>query len=234
MFNSKNSECSIKIFYLKLCKEKNWKDIPINKYDQDFTFIVDGKKYSTPRFVADLLSPKIKKLHYTDESVNESQEDHFTEFLDLTKHENKLIDHTNQSLYSTYFLQLGNIDEYIRLLPTFSSPVATDNAIPRLIEIQQIIQNGGELIDLADQSMKALFLSFQSISQNFPKRPLSRFPSANSTSSSQETSSKSATKTRCMISLLRGIETTGDARNFLRGSYLQMWLTCQLKNSSIA
>lgn len=55
--------------------------------------------------------------------------------------------------------------------------------------------------------MKALFLSFQSISQNFPKRPLSRFPSANSTSSSQETSSKSATKTRCLISLLRGAET---------------------------
>ena len=92
---------------------KNWKGIPIDKYDQDFTFVVDGKKYSTPRFVADLLSPKIRKLHFTDASINEfvittdsqsSQEDHFSDFLNLIQHENKIIDLPLQHLYSTYFL----------------------------------------------------------------------------------------------------------------------------------
>ena len=69
----------------------NIKNIPTDKYEPDFTFVVNGKIYSTPRFVADILSPKIRKLHYVDESINEfrintdneSIEDYFQDFLKL-------------------------------------------------------------------------------------------------------------------------------------------------------
>ena len=38
---------------------------------KDFTFHVDEKDYQTSRIIADILSPTIRKLHYTDGSVNE-------------------------------------------------------------------------------------------------------------------------------------------------------------------
>ncbi|KAK8867177.1 hypothetical protein M9Y10_010153 [Tritrichomonas musculus] len=152
---------------------KNWKGIPIDKYDQDFTFVVDGKKYSTPRFVADLLSPKIRKLHFTDASINEfvittdsqsSQEDHFSDFLNLIQHENKIIDLPLQHLYSTYFLKLGNIDEYIRLSPTFSEPLSIDNSVSRVKEIQKMYEEEGQLIAHDNQQIESI-ISF--ISEHF-------------------------------------------------------------------
>ncbi|KAK8880578.1 hypothetical protein M9Y10_003258 [Tritrichomonas musculus] len=45
--------------------------IPIQNYEQDFTFIVNGKEYPTSRIVADLLSPKISRLHIIDPTIKE-------------------------------------------------------------------------------------------------------------------------------------------------------------------
>lgn len=160
---------------------KNLRDIPIEKYDKDFTFIVDDKKYSTPRFVADLISPKIRNFHFTDESINEfiittdndsNQEDHFTEFLDLFKHENIKIDITRQNLYSIYFLKLGNTDEYTKLSSIFSFPVTVDNAVSRLKQIRKIYQNEGQLFNQYDQNITDT-ISF--ISEHFSEIPSESF-----------------------------------------------------------
>ena len=48
----------------------NMKEMPFNKYEKNFTFIVDGQQYETSRCVADLLSPIIRKYHYTDETID--------------------------------------------------------------------------------------------------------------------------------------------------------------------
>ena len=45
--------------------------IPLDKYDKEFTFIVNGQLFQTSRLVADLLSTKISRYHLTDPTVNE-------------------------------------------------------------------------------------------------------------------------------------------------------------------
>lgn len=47
------------------------KSLPFQNYNKDFTFIVDGKRYQTARIVADILSPKVRKLHFIDSSITE-------------------------------------------------------------------------------------------------------------------------------------------------------------------
>ena len=110
---------------------KNFKDLPLNKYATDFTFIVDNKPYSTSRFVADILSPTIRKNHYNDESNckfiintsphnNKEQQkdeqgiDYFSEFLQIATLNEIKLDSKRQELYSEYFIQLWNLEEFCR------------------------------------------------------------------------------------------------------------------------
>lgn len=103
--------------------QKNIHNLPFDKYQRDFTFIVNGKKYSTSRIVADLLSPIIAQNHFNDSSNEEfvikidpeTKDDYFKEFLELTKFNKILLDDKQRTLFSEYFLQLGNIEEYISL-----------------------------------------------------------------------------------------------------------------------
>lgn len=41
-------------------------NIPIQSYEPDFTFIVNGQEFSTSYFVSDLISPVISHIHQTD------------------------------------------------------------------------------------------------------------------------------------------------------------------------
>lgn len=45
-------------------------NIPLQNYEEKFTFIVNGKEYLTSKIVADLLSTKISSLHRTDASFD--------------------------------------------------------------------------------------------------------------------------------------------------------------------
>lgn len=114
---------------------KNLRDIPFDIYEKNFTFHLNNKTYKTNRFNADLLSPYIRQLHYSDKSINEfylkldnteadedesneeGKEDYFTDFLKLYTFESIKITPKRQQIYSQYFYALGNFDEFFRLLP---------------------------------------------------------------------------------------------------------------------
>lgn len=130
---------------------KNILELPFNKYENDFTFIVNNKQYHTNRVVADLLSPYIRQLHYIDSLNNQfiinlkqtaidemSDNDYFGDFLKLTSFHNSKIDQTRQKYYSVYFFILGNIDEYIKLQPYYTQTLAIDNVINHLQSINEI------------------------------------------------------------------------------------------------
>lgn len=62
--------------------------IPLEKYDKNFTFIVNGEKFCTNRVIADLLSPKICQIHFNDPTFDEftiqtSEKGNFSYVLDL-------------------------------------------------------------------------------------------------------------------------------------------------------
>ena len=86
-----------KLDIFKMCNEnfefcldsKCVKNLPLDKYEKDFTFIVNGRRYQTSRIVADLMSPQIRKFHYVDPSIDEfvininiqnSESDYFDEY----------------------------------------------------------------------------------------------------------------------------------------------------------
>ena len=127
----------------------NLKTIPFDKYDKSFTFIVNNKRYETSRIVADILSPTVRKMHYTDESSNEfsfntkdgqTEKDDFDSFLNLATFNNVEIDFDHQIRYSEYFYELGNIDECIRIQTQYSSSFTIENAINRLLHIIEITE----------------------------------------------------------------------------------------------
>ena len=128
----------------------NIKSIPFDKYEKNFTFIVNGKRYEKSRFVADLLSPIICKYHYNDETNNEftintsptntenQDVDPFEEFLKLINSEEVELNEQKRQQYGEYFLQLGNIEQYFRLVPLNVDNLTPDDIIERIKSIQKI------------------------------------------------------------------------------------------------
>lgn len=127
---------------------ENIKFIPFEKYEKYFTFIVDGNRHETSWILADLLSPIVNKYHYEDETINEitiktgindigqkekeNSQHYFLDFLSLANYEEQEIDDIHKRFYSEYFLQLGNIDEYLRLQPEYFESITTENIVDRL------------------------------------------------------------------------------------------------------
>lgn len=165
---------------------KNLNRIPFDKYSKDFTFNVNGKRFESTRLEADILSPIIRKLHFTDESISEfyidisDQEtnliDYFEDFLSLCHFENITIDPTRQKIYSTYFYKLGNIDEYIQLQTNHFKTISKENVIILFNSILQLTNNFSDENDHISQKIHEI-ISF--ISNNFEeidKEEIKRFP----------------------------------------------------------
>ena len=122
------------------------KKIPFDKYDKDFTFIINCKQYKTSRFVADVLSPIILRSHFSDKTINEfyietnnyqegNEENHdFNEILSFVSFESKNIEEKDKEYYSSIFYALGNESMYQRINPTIDSKISIDNFLERIEE----------------------------------------------------------------------------------------------------
>lgn len=75
---------------------ENLFDFPFDKDEKDFEFIVNGQLYKTSRFIADILSPKVRELHLVDPTIdefcintkmlddkNENDKDYFVDFFEF-------------------------------------------------------------------------------------------------------------------------------------------------------
>ena len=110
---------------------ENLNRIPFDKYEKDFTFIVEGKEYKTHRIIAHLSSPIVSKYHYIDKTLTEytikslknkqaettkdENEDYFQDFLELQNFQEQELDEKRRKKHSEYFIELGNISEYLNL-----------------------------------------------------------------------------------------------------------------------
>lgn len=69
-------------------QEKSILNVPLQLYQKDFIFVVNGKEYYTTKTIADLLSRKISNLHINDPTIdhikiNTKEKGDFTYFLNL-------------------------------------------------------------------------------------------------------------------------------------------------------
>ena len=154
------------------------KNVPFDKYENDFTFIIKNKRYETSRFVADLISPRIRKLHYIDPSLNEfvidmtsfnddgnSIKDYFDEFLSLIKFYPITIEPISQKYFLHYFYKLGNIEEYFRLQPNFQKEFKVDNILELIQKFNKIQKEEDDIIITATSKIYEDMIQF--ISEHF-------------------------------------------------------------------
>ena len=160
----------------------NIQDIPLGKYEKNFTFIVDGEQYFTPRFVADILSPKIRKLHFFDDSVqdfyiniddseheNAKGSNYFSEFLQMCNFEEHQLDDTQRQLFSTYFLKLGNINEYFKLAGIQFDTESIEKSIEHLIKIEKVLRENSDEIDCHEENIKKIISNISNFNQRTEK-----------------------------------------------------------------
>lgn len=155
-------------------KTKCVKKLPFDIYEKNFTFIVNGKKYQTNRVIADLISPLVCQMHYSDSSNdeffinfvnnNEDEKDYFEDFLSLCTFEETEINDVKRKYFIYYLYKLGNIDECIRLLQNTSETINEDNIFDFFQTISKmIIEN-----NVTDPSILKLFDEMiQYVSEHF-------------------------------------------------------------------
>ncbi|KAK8888785.1 hypothetical protein M9Y10_033524 [Tritrichomonas musculus] len=120
------------------------KYLPFDKYEKDFTFIVDDKEYKTSRFVADILSPTIRNLHHTDGSIDsftisttDKNSDHdFTEILSLVAFESVEVSADSADYARSLLFLLGNDDEVTNLHQKITGEVTVSN----VFDVMRVLQ----------------------------------------------------------------------------------------------
>lgn len=127
----------------------NVMSLPFSKYEKNFTFFLNGKKYETSRVVADILSPIIRKYHYFDETINEFyinteftswKSFDFNNILDLANFNLKDITEDQIQYYREVFLALGNSKAYLNFVPQLKEEINHSNVFNRIMLKKQYIQ----------------------------------------------------------------------------------------------
>ncbi|KAK8893839.1 hypothetical protein M9Y10_022268 [Tritrichomonas musculus] len=131
---------------------KNLNDLPFHKYEKNFSFIVNGKEYKTNRFIADMLSPIVRNLHYNDETLDafsfntkhsildgKIEIDYFNDFLNLSQFQTVNMDKNRMKVYSEYFCHLGNLEEYFRLRSDSCQEFSKEDAVYQLVTIIEML-----------------------------------------------------------------------------------------------
>ena len=108
------------------------KEIPLDKYDKNFTFIVNNAQYHTCRIIADILSPKICQLHYNDPTINEfhiktSHTGNFEHILNLINYNTNKISETEIPFLCEVLEKLNN--QMIQINFSEEIAITKDNAI---------------------------------------------------------------------------------------------------------
>lgn len=94
-------------------KKDIFSNLSIENYEKNYTICVNGKDYKINRLFADLLSPRINSLHFTDPTnekfmINTKTQGHFSKFLKLLNFEQIQFDETEIPFISEVTNILGN------------------------------------------------------------------------------------------------------------------------------
>lgn len=135
---------------------EDFQKIPLDKYEKDFSFVVNGKEFPTNRILADILSPIIRRAHYQDptfkqfiikiEDINIEEatkvpfETYFEEFIQVGNYSKITLDSIHQKYYSYYFYALGNIKEYFRLQPQYFEEITIENVLEKIKFISKLLR----------------------------------------------------------------------------------------------
>ena len=116
----------------------NIQRIQFDKFEKDFSFIVNGQVYKTNKFVANILSPHISNLfegnmNLSYYKINTEDEGDFNRIIKYGEMKEINIKKKEEKQYFRSILkQLGNGDEVLRFSKKFQENISIENAIQRL------------------------------------------------------------------------------------------------------
>ena len=110
--------------------------VPIQNYDNDFTFIVNGEEFKTSRLVSDLISSKICHIHITDPTfniygINTKAQGNFSNILQLISFEPTVLSDQELPFIFEVFEKLGIESIELPELPE-NSDITLDNVLALL------------------------------------------------------------------------------------------------------
>lgn len=144
--------------------------VPFDKYEKNFVFVVDGKKYYTTRFEADLISPLIRKMHFVDESLdsfiidtrNQFQDCVFSDFLSLLSFKPHKVELKKQYFYKFLFALLENQEESEKYSLVLPDSITNENVLQRIHEKQAYYHS----IDVLYDEINFIAHNFNEIDKN--------------------------------------------------------------------
>lgn len=109
--------------------------VPLSIHEENFTFIVNDEEFQTNKFCADLLSPKISKMHHNDPTlsqyyINTEHKGNFKNFLDLLTFKTKDFDENNLEFISELVEELSIEDIDINIPKV---PISKENVIDLIV-----------------------------------------------------------------------------------------------------
>lgn len=112
-------------------------NVPLQIYEKDFTFIVNGEQFSTSQIISDLLSPKISSIHQLDPTLSSftittNSKGNFSHILELATFSKREIAENEIDFFSEVIEQLGNEDIFIEKKSEENINITEENVISLL------------------------------------------------------------------------------------------------------
>ena len=79
------------------------------------------------------------------------------------------LDDTQRQLFSTYFLKLGNINEYFKIAGTQFDTESTEKLIEHLLKIEKVLRENINEIDYHEENIKKIISNISNFNQRTEK-----------------------------------------------------------------
>ena len=147
----------------------NIQRIQFDKFEKDFSFIVNGQVYKTNKFVANILSPHISNLfegnmNLSYYKINTEDEGDFNRIIKYGEMKEINIKKKEEKQYFRSILkQLGNGDEVLRFSKKFQENISIENAIQRLQSKKKLKINFDEEISFISSNFHDFYTLYPEV-----------------------------------------------------------------------
>ena len=145
----------------------NIQRVPFDKFENDFSFIINQKIYNTNKFVASILSPKISRLLQENMNIsyfriNTEFEGDFNQLIQYGEMKEINIKEEENQYFRSIMKELGNINEFLRFSKELQDDISYENVFKR-------IQLKTELHSNFDEEITFISSNFHDFCDKYPK-----------------------------------------------------------------
>ena len=136
----------------------NIQKIQFDKFEKDFSFIVNNKIYQTNSFVANILSPHISNRSYY--QIQTHLNGDFNKILEYGEMKTISIKEEEIRYFREIFKKLGNSDEVLQFYKELQEEISCENVIQRIQIKQELNDNFEDEIEFISSNFHHLYTQY--------------------------------------------------------------------------